>query len=273
MRPLPDRSPHGAPEPPAALLSCLGMVLQNKVAIITGASRGIGRAIAETFAREGAQGVIAGRKQETLDRVAGEIGPLITPLACHVGRAGDLEKLVSETTARFGRIDILVNNAATNIQQGPCLEIEEGQFDKMIDINLKSAFRLIKLVAPGMCQRGEGAIINIASIAGLRPQFHSLLYSMTKAALIMMTKSYAVELGPCGVRVNAIAPGLIQTVLSEYYWKDDQRREKQLGAQPIKHLGQPQEIAEVALMLASSASSYVTGQTIVADGGYLLSSM
>ncbi|HLH40326.1 MAG TPA: SDR family oxidoreductase [Bryobacteraceae bacterium] len=249
------------------------MVLQNKVAIITGASRGIGRAIAETFAREGAKVVIAGRKQETLDRAAAEIGPSITPLACHVGRASDLERLVSETTARFGRIDILVNNAATNIQQGPCLEIDEGQFDKMIDINLKSTFRLIQLVAPGMCQRRDGAIVNIASIAGLRPQFHSLLYSMTKAALIMMTKSYAVELGPYGVRVNAIAPGLIQTVLSEYYWKDDERREKQLGAQPIKHLGQPREIAEVALMLASSASSYVTGQTIVADGGYLLSSM
>jgi len=248
-------------------------MLQNKIAVVTGASRGIGRAIAEVFAREGAKVVIAGRKQETLDQVAKEIGPAILPVACHVGRAGELEKLVNEAMARFGRIDILVNNAATNIQQGYCLEIDEGQFDKMVEINLKSTFRLIKLVAPGMCERRDGAIINIASIAGLRPQFHSLLYSMTKAALIMMTKSYAVELGPCGVRVNAIAPGLIQTVLSEYYWKDEERREKQLGAQPIKHLGQPKEIAEAALLLASGASSYITGQTIVADGGYLLSSM
>jgi dehydrogenase/reductase SDR family protein 4 len=249
------------------------MTLQDKVALVTGASRGIGESIARTFAREGAQVVIAGRKQETLDEVARSIGPGVIPVACHVGKVDQLENLVGIATHKFGRIDILVNNAATNIAQGPCLEMDEGQFDKMIEINLKSTFRLVKLVAPGMCQRGAGSIINIASIAGLRPQHHSLLYSMTKAALIMMTQSYALELGASGVRVNAIAPGLIQTVLSEYYWKDDQRRERQLGGQAIKHVGQPAEIAEIALMLAGGASSYVTGQTIVVDGGYLLSSM
>jgi dehydrogenase/reductase SDR family member 4 len=249
------------------------MILQDKVAIVTGASRGIGESIARTFAREGAQVVIAGRKQETLDEVARAIGPGVIPVACHVGKADHLENLVDVAMRSFGRIDVLVNNAATNIAQGPCLEMDEGQFDKMIEINLKSTFRLVKLVAPGMCERGAGSIINIASIAGLRPQRHSLLYSMTKAALIMMTQSYALELGPWGVRVNAIAPGLIQTVLSEFYWKDDERRERQLGGQAIKHVGQPTEIAEVALMLAGGASSYVTGQTIVVDGGYLLSSM
>jgi dehydrogenase/reductase SDR family member 4 len=249
------------------------MILENKVALVTGASRGIGKSISEAFAREGAKVVIAGRKQETLDQVAREIGPAITPIACHVGRPEQLENLVNTATERFGHIDILVNNAATNVAQGPCLEMDEGQFDKMIEVNLKSTFRLMRLVAPGMCERGEGSIINIASIAGLRPQLHGMLYSVTKAALIMMTKSYAMELGPRGVRVNAIAPGLIQTVLSEYYWKDDQRREKLIGSQPIKHLGQPAEIAGIALMLASGASSYVTGQTIVADGGKLLSSM
>ncbi len=249
------------------------MNLQNKVALVTGASRGIGESIARTFAREGAQVVIAGRKQETLDEVARSIGSNVIPVACHVGKADQLAILVDTATRRFGRIDILVNNAATNIAQGPCLEMDEGQFDKMVEVNLKSTFRLMKLVAPGMCERGAGSIINIASIAGLRPQFHSLLYSMTKAALIMMTQSYALELGPAGVRVNAIAPGLIQTVLSEYYWKDDERRERQLRGQAIKHVGQPPEIAEIALTLASGASSYVTGQTIVVDGGYLLSSM
>jgi NAD(P)-dependent dehydrogenase (short-subunit alcohol dehydrogenase family) len=143
----------------------------------------------------------------------------------------------------------------------------------MVEVNLKSAYRLTRLVAPGMCNRGAGSIINIASIAGLKPQYHSLLYSMTKAALIMLTKSYALELGPSGVRVNAIAPGLIQTVLSEYYWKDETRAGDLMQAQPIRHLGQPAEIAGVALLLASGEASYLTGQTIVVDGGRLLNSM
>src|SRR5205085_4062988 len=123
--------------------------------------------------------------------------------------------------------------------------------DKMTEINVKSAFRFINRVAPGMCDRASGSIINIASISGLRPQIHSLIYSMTKAALIMMTQSYALELGPRGVRVNAIAPGLIQTALSEYYWKDENKGAQMLNAQPVKHLGQPHEIAEVAVLLAS----------------------
>ncbi len=139
--------------------------------------------------------MICGRKQETLDQVAREIGPSVKPVACHVGRADQIENMIAITAREFGPLDILVNNAATNISFGPCLEIEEAQFDKMVEINLKSAFRLVQAVAPGMCNRGSGSIVNIASIAGLRPQLHSLLYSMTKAALIMMTKSYALELG------------------------------------------------------------------------------
>src|ERR1700693_3765390 len=149
-------------------------ILQDKVAIVTGASRGIGRAIAEVFAREGAKVVICGRKQEALDQAAREIGPAVKSVACHVGRREQIESLVEATTRESGRIDILVNNAATNVAFGPCLEMDEGQFDKMIEINLKSTFRLVKLVAPGMCQRGSVSIINIASSAGLRPQFHSL---------------------------------------------------------------------------------------------------
>ncbi len=245
-------------------------LLQDKIAIVTGGSRGIGKAIAEVFARECAICAICGRKQETLDEVAREFADLpgsIIPLTCHVGRPAELAEMVESVTRKFGRVDILVNNAATNIAQGFCLDMDEGRFDKMIDINLRSAFRLTQLTAPGMCERGTGSIINIASIAGLRPQPKGLLYSMTKAALIMMTKSYALELGPKGVRVNAIAPGLVQTVLSEYYWKDERRRAEYVDRQPIRHLGQPREIAEVALLLASDRSSYVTGQVVTVDGG------
>jgi NAD(P)-dependent dehydrogenase (short-subunit alcohol dehydrogenase family) len=246
--------------------------LDGKVAIVTGASRGIGKAIAEVFVREGARVVICGRKQETLDSVAAEIGKNVKPVACHVGKTDQIQALVDSTTREFGRIDILVNNAATNIAQEFCLDVDEAKFDKMVEINLKSAFRLIRAVAPGMVQRGAGSIINIASISGLRPQHYGLLYSMTKAALIMMTQSYALELGAKGVRVNGIAPGLIQTVLSEYYWKDEARTAQIIAKQPIQHLGQPSEVAEVALLLASDGSSYLTGQTIVVDGGALLAS-
>jgi NAD(P)-dependent dehydrogenase (short-subunit alcohol dehydrogenase family) len=245
-------------------------MLKDKVAIVTGASRGIGRAIAEVFVREGARVVICGRKQETLDQVAREIGSGVKPVACHVGRLEQLEGMVATAQREFGRIDILVNNAGTNLAHGPSLEMTDDQFDKMVEINMKSAFRLVRLVAPGMCARGSGAIINIASMSGLRPQAYSLLYSMTKAALIMMTQSYAMELGSKGVRVNAIAPGLIQTSLSEYYWKDEQRSAEVFSRQPIPRIGQPREVAEVALLLASERSSYMTGQTVVVDGGLLL---
>ncbi len=251
------------------------MTLDGRTAIVTGASRGIGEAIASALMREGATAFICGRKAESLDAAAarlnglGHAGKAIAVVA-HVGKGADLAALVERAKELSGRLDILVNNAATNIAQGPCLEFNETQFDKMVETNVKSAWRLTQAVGSVMVAQGAGSIINIASVAGLRPQSQSLLYSMTKAALIMMTQSYALELGPFGVRVNAIAPGLIQTQLSEYYWKDGERRENFIGQQPLRHLGQPHEIAEVALMLASGRSSYLTGQTIVVDGGYLL---
>jgi dehydrogenase/reductase SDR family member 4 len=247
------------------------MLLEDKIAIITGASRGIGRAIAADFAREGATCYICGRKQETLEQVARDLAGLpgrIVPHACHVGKAEDLERLVDTATRDSGRIDIVVNNAATNVAQGSCLAIDDGQFDKMIEVNLKSAFRLVRLAAPGMCARGSGAIINIASIAGLRPQFEGLMYSATKSALIMMTKCWALELGPKGVRVNAIAPGVIKTVLSEYYWKDEARADAVLKRQPIKQFGEPEDVAQIAVLMA--VNRYMTGETVVVDGGSTL---
>lgn len=249
--------------------------LDGKVAIVTGASRGIGKAIAATFVREGATVFICGRKPEGIEQAAREINVQgaagrAVPVVAHVGKAEDIAALIDKAKQPAGRIDVLVNNAATNIAQGPCLTFDDAQFDKMVDVNLKSVYRLINAVAPVMIAGGGGSVVNIASVAGFRPQMHSLLYSMTKAALIMMTKSYALELGPQNVRVNAIAPGLIQTVLSEYFWKDESRREEFIGTQPIRHLGQPQEIADIALLLASGKSTYLTGQTVVVDGGFLI---
>ncbi len=246
------------------------MLLSGKVALITGGSRGIGKAIAAAFAREGATAVICGRRQETLEAVAAELGSGVIPRACHVGKPEELARWVEGVTREFGPADILVNNAATNVAQGFCLNIDDVQFDKMIDVNLKSAFRLVRLVAPAMCERGSGSIINIASISGLRPQFEGLMYSATKAALIMMTRCYALELGPRGVRVNAIAPGVVQTVLSEYYWKDEGRRNALLARQPVKRIAQPEEIAEVALLLAGDRCPYLTGEVITVDGGATL---
>jgi NAD(P)-dependent dehydrogenase (short-subunit alcohol dehydrogenase family) len=247
------------------------MLLENQVAIVTGGSRGIGKAIAAAFAREGATCYICGRKQETLEQAARELAGLpgrVVPHACHVGKTDDLQRLVDTATKESGRIDIVVNNAATNVAQGPSLAIDDGQFDKMIEVNLKSAFRLVRLAAPGMCARGSGAIINIASIAGLRPQFEGLMYSSTKAALIMMTKCWALELGPKGVRVNAIAPGVIRTVLSEYYWKDEARADSLLKKQPIKYFGDPEDVASIAVLLATNR--YTTGETVAVDGGSTL---
>jgi dehydrogenase/reductase SDR family protein 4 len=246
------------------------MLLEGKIALVTGGSRGIGKAIAAAFAREGATTVICGRKQEALDDVAAELGGNVIPRACHVGKPEELARWVEGVTRDFGPADILVNNAATNVAQGPCLGVDDTQFDKMIEVNLKSAFRLVRLVAPAMCTRGSGSIINIASISGIKPQFEGLMYSATKAALIMMTRCYALELGPKGVRVNAIAPGLVQTVLSEYYWKDPARKAAFLAKIPLKRIAQPEEIAEVALLLAGDRCPYLTGEVITVDGGSTL---
>jgi len=191
--------------------------LEGKVAIVTGGGRGIGKAITKRLAEAGANVVIASRKLENLEATVQEFSSLpgkIAPVVCHVGRADQLEYLVSETEKHFGPADILVNNSATNIGQGPALKAEDEMLDKMVEVNIKSAFRLVQLIVPRMIERkGGGAIINIASIAGLRPQPGGLLYSFTKAGLLMMTRSWAQEFGPFNIRVNAIAPGLIQTEL------------------------------------------------------------
>jgi len=245
--------------------------LKGKVAVVTGGGRGIGKAIAKRLAEAGAGVVIASRKMENLQATATEFAGLpgkVVPIACHVGRLDQLENMVRETENRLGPVDILVNNSATNIGQGPSLDVTEEMLDKMIDINVKSALRLIRLTVPKMIARKSGgSIINISSIAGLHPQEGGLVYSFTKAGLIMMTRNWAREFGPFGVRVNAIAPGVIQTDLSEYFWKDEKRRGQVEASQAIPRIGQPHEISYAALYLASDEASFVTGQVFVIDGG------
>jgi len=247
--------------------------LAGTVALVTGGGRGIGRAIAARLAEAGAAVAIASRKLEVLTRTAEELAHLpgrVHPIACHVGRKKDLERAVRETESVLGPIGILVNNSATNVQLGSALAATDEQLDKMVEVNLKAAFRLVNLVAPGMIARGKGgSIINLVSVAGLTPQPGSILYSMTKAALIMLTRAWARELGPHRIRVNAIAPGLIQTEFSEYLWNDPVRREAFAGDQVLPHLGQPDEVGTAALFLAGEAASFVTGQVLVVDGGLL----
>lgn len=248
-----------------------GIDLKGKVAIVTGGGRGIGKAIAHRLAEAGADTVIASRKMENLEKTAEEFASLpgkIIPVACHVGRADDLENLVRKAEDQAGPVDIVVNNSATNIGQGPSLNLTDEMFFKMMEINVLSALRLIRLTAQKMIEREKGgSIINIVSIAGLRPQFQGMLYSMSKAALIMMTRSWAVELGRHNIRVNAIAPGLIQTDFSEYFWKNEDRLDQIRAMQPIPRIGLPEEVGGMALYLASDESSFVTGQTFVVDGG------
>jgi dehydrogenase/reductase SDR family protein 4 len=245
--------------------------LDGKVALVTGGGRGIGKAIARRFADAGANVVIASRKLENLESTAKECEGLpgkVIPIACHVGKPDQLRMLVSETEKRAGTIDILVNNSATNIGQGPALDVTDDALLKTFEVNVLAAHRLIRLVVPKMAAGGKGgSIINIASIAGLRPQPFGLVYSSTKAALIMMTRIWAIEFGPSNVRVNAICPGLIQTDFSEYFWKNEEHMARLKSSQPLPHLGQPEEIAGMALYLACDESSYVTGTTQVIDGG------
>jgi NAD(P)-dependent dehydrogenase (short-subunit alcohol dehydrogenase family) len=244
--------------------------LQGKVALVTGGGRGIGKAITRRLAEAGASVVIASRKLENLQATAAELAGLagrVVPVRCHVGRNDELIELVRTAEDELGPVDVLVNNSATNLGQGPALDVTDEMLDKIIEINVKSALRLVRLTVPRMIERGGGSVINVASIAGLIPQPGGLLYSFTKAGLIMLTRAWSREFGPHGVRVNAIAPGLVQTDFSSYLWDDPARRAAVIGQQALPRLGQPDEIGYLALYLASSEAWFVTGQVFVADGG------
>ena len=244
--------------------------LTGKVAVITGASKGIGEDMARVFARFGAKVVVSSRKQDACDTLANDIrtqGGDATGIAAHVGQLDKLQQLVDQTIATYGGIDILVNNAASNPVFGPSLECDGGAFDKIMQANVKAPFELSKLCYPSMKARGGGSIIMISSIAGHTPDPGLGIYSVSKASLNMLTKVLAKEWGEAGIRVNAISPGLIKTKFSQALWQDENVLARFTKHIPIARMGTTDEISPLALFLASDASSYCTGSFFNADGG------
>jgi len=248
--------------------------LENKVAIITGGSRGIGESIARGLAEFGAKVVITGRTQESIDEVAHNFskeGFDILPLTCHLGDENQLKSLVEKTHNHFGGVDVLVNNAATNPVYAPIEDMTGELFDKMMSINVKAAFTLSNLCIPNMKLRGGGSIIHISSVEGFRPSPGLSLYSINKAALIMLAKTQAKEWGVYNIRSNVICPGLVKTKFSSALWNNKEILDHWNEKIPLHRIAHPDEIAGLAVFLASEASSYCTGTEFTADGGYLIS--
>ena len=248
--------------------------LSGKVALITGSSRGIGRSIAEEMARAGARVVVSSRKADACEAVCREIqaqGHQAMAVPCHVGKKEELMALVDETLAAWGRIDILVCNAATNPVYGPMSAMTDDAWDKILDTNVKSTFWLCNRVLPGMADNGGGSVIIMSSIAGIRGNNVIGTYGVSKAAEAALARNLALEWGPRGVRVNSIAPGLVRTDFARALIDDPERRRRAEDQTPLRRIGEPVDIAGVALFLASPASAYITGQTLVADGGETIS--
>ncbi|MBN1664934.1 MAG: glucose 1-dehydrogenase [Deltaproteobacteria bacterium] len=244
--------------------------LTNRIAVVNGASRGIGEAIARGFAEQGATVVITSRRQESLDKVAASIresGGKAVPIACHGGKPAEMKSLFTRVEQELGGLDILVNNAANNPYFGPAIDAPESTIDKTIEVNLKGFFLMIQFAARLMKKRGGGSIINISSIAGIKPSIHEVAYSMTKAGIINLTKGFAKELGPDGIRVNAIAPGLIETGFSAALVDTEEKRASFLNRYPVRRLGQPNDVAAAAIYLASDAASFTSGSVMIIDGG------
>ncbi len=247
--------------------------LAGKVALVTGGSRGIGKASAVGLARAGADVVVASRKLSDLEKVAEEIrsiGRRGLAIPAHLGRIEDIRNLVSKAEQEFGKIDILVNNAATNPTMESAMDVEEGAWDVIMNLNLKSVFFLAQAVARIMREHGGGSVINISSAAGIRPDPLLPVYSISKAAVIMTTKVLAKEWGKHNIRVNAIAPGLFRTRFSEALWKDREIFNAWMETNPMRRMGEPDEIVETVIYLASDAASYVNGAVISIDGGHTI---
>lgn len=247
--------------------------LKGKVAIVTGASKGIGASMARALAEFGARVVVSSRKQEAVDEVAEQLsaqGMDALAVACNVGDETQLENLMAKTTAQFGGVDILINNAATNPTYGPLLNAGTDVFEKIMNVNLRAGFRLANLCHPIMKSRGGGSIINIASVEGLKPSAGLGLYSVSKAALIMLTKTQAKEWGRDQIRANVICPGLIKTKFSAALWSNEKVLDSVTKNLPSARIGSADEMAGLALYLSSNASSYCTGSVFTADGGWMI---
>ncbi|HNQ65527.1 MAG TPA: glucose 1-dehydrogenase [Smithella sp.] len=243
--------------------------LENKVALVTGGSRGIGRAIALGLAKSGADVVIASRKIGDLENVAGEIkslGRKCLPVATHIGRLEEIKNLVDKAAAEFGRIDILVNNAATNPTMVPAMDIDDRAWDSIMNLNLKGLFFLSQAVARIMKEKGGGRIINVASVAGLSPDILPV-YSISKAGVIMATKVMAQQWAIYNIRANAIAPSLTKTKFSEPLWTNQDILNIAMSRTPLGRPAEPDDMVGAVIFLASDASDYITGQVLAIDGG------
>lgn len=247
--------------------------LSGKVTLITGGSRGIGLAIAETYAAAGAKVILSSRKQKALDQAAKKIraqGGQALPIAAHVGDMDAVTNLVARAVETYGGIDVLVNNAGTNPHFGPILTAEESHWHKILDVNLVGQFRLVKACVGQMRKRGGGKIINMASITGLQPRSWLGVYGVSKAGILMFTKVLALELAGDNIQVNAIAPGFIQTDFTRVLWENEANYKALTSQIPQGRMGTPQEITGLALYLASGESSFTTGAVFVIDGGHTL---
>ncbi len=246
--------------------------MTGKVALITGSSRGIGRAIAERMAEHGANVVISSRKQDVCDRVAGEINAKYgkgraVAIAANISSKENLQHLVDEANAAFGRIDVLVCNAASNPYYGPLADISDDQFRKILDNNIVANNWLISMVVPQMIARRDGAITIISSIGGLKGSTVIGAYCISKAADMQLARNLACEYGPHNIRVNCIAPGLIKTDFAKALWDDPENLKASTSRAPLGRIGIPDEIAGAAVFLSSAAGNFMTGQTMVIDGG------
>jgi NAD(P)-dependent dehydrogenase (short-subunit alcohol dehydrogenase family) len=244
--------------------------LSGKVAIVTGSSRGIGRAIAIRMAQHGAKVVISSRKAEACEKVAAEIrdaGGEAIVVPCNVSDKAQLQSLVDATVKQWGRVDILVCNAAVNPFFGPSKDIPDDAFDKIMAVNIKSNHWLANMVAPGMAERGNGAIIIISSVGGLFGSNTLGAYGISKAADMQLARNLAVEWGPQNVRANCIAPGLVRTDFARALWENPEISKKATKGYALRRIGEPDEIAGAAVFLASAAGQFMTGQTMVIDGG------